>query len=95
MPIRPDSCDYREGATLTVGPLSEGCLLQEGCLSMARVRVDPGALQRFLNAGHSQADAARHFGVSQAAVSQRAKQTRIATSKVVAMERAAELVDPN
>src|SRR5215470_7148684 len=60
---------------------------------MARMRVDPAALQRFLDEGHSQADAAKHFGVSEPAISQRAKQARIATSKVVALERAAEVVD--
>src|SRR5215510_12685064 len=60
---------------------------------MARMRVDGAALQRFLDDGHSQADAAKHFGVSEAAISQRVKHLRIATSKVVAMERAAEVVD--
>jgi hypothetical protein len=60
---------------------------------MARARVDPAALQRFLDEWHTQADAARHFGVSEAAISQRAKQSRIATSKVVALERAAQVVD--
>jgi DNA-binding transcriptional regulator YdaS (Cro superfamily) len=60
---------------------------------MARAKVDPAALQQFLDAGHSQADAAKHFGVTEAAISQRAKQARIATSKVVALERAAQVVD--
>jgi predicted transcriptional regulator len=60
---------------------------------MPRVKVDTTALQEFLDAGHSQADAALHFGVSQAAISQRVKQARIATSKVVALERAAQVVD--
>jgi len=60
---------------------------------MARMRVDPAALQRFLDDGHSQAEAARQFGVSEPAISQRAKQARIATSKVVAFERAAEVVE--
>jgi len=60
---------------------------------MARAKVDAAALQQFLDAGHNQADAARHFGVSEAAVSQRVKQLRIATSKVVALERAAQVVD--
>ena len=60
---------------------------------MAKVKVDPATLQQFLDAGHSQADAAKHFGVSEAAISQRAKQARIATSKVVALERAAQVVD--
>jgi DNA-binding transcriptional regulator YdaS (Cro superfamily) len=60
---------------------------------MAKVRVDPAALQQYLDAGHTQADAAKHFGVSEAAISQRVTQARIATSKVVALERAAEVVD--
>src|SRR5512145_31493 len=60
---------------------------------MPRMKVDAAALQQFLDAGHSQADAATHFGVSQAAISQRVKQARIATSKVVALERAAQVVD--
>lgn len=60
---------------------------------MAKVKVDPDALQRFLEAGHSQVDAAKHFGVSEAAISQRVRQLRIGTSKVVALERAARVVD--
>lgn len=60
---------------------------------MAKAKVDATALQQFLDAGHSQADAATRFGVSQAAISQRVKQARIATSKVVALERAAQVVD--
>jgi DNA-binding transcriptional regulator YdaS (Cro superfamily) len=60
---------------------------------MARPRLNPAVLQRFLDDGHSQADAAKHFGVSEAAISQRVKKARIATSKVVALERAAEVVD--
>jgi DNA-binding transcriptional regulator YdaS (Cro superfamily) len=60
---------------------------------MAKMKVYPDALQQFLDAGHSQADAATHFGVSEAAISQRVKQSRIATSKVVALERAAQVVD--
>lgn len=60
---------------------------------MAPVKVDAAALQQFLDTGHSQADAARHFGVSEAAISQRVQKLQIATSKVVALERAAEVVD--
>lgn len=60
---------------------------------MARVKVDAAALQQFLDTGHSQAEAATHFGVSEAAISQRVKQARIATSKIVALERAAQVVD--
>ena len=60
---------------------------------MARSRLDPAELQRFLASGGTQADASRHFGVSEAAISQRVQQLRIATSKVVALERAREVVD--
>jgi transposase InsO family protein len=60
---------------------------------MAKARVDPEALQQFLDAGHNQAEAAKHFGVSEAAIAQRVKKSRIATSKVVALERAAQVVD--
>ena len=60
---------------------------------MARSRLDPAELQRFLAEGRTQADAARHFGVSEAAISQRVQTLRIATSKVVALERAGEVVD--
>ncbi len=60
---------------------------------MAKPRIDPTELQRVLDSGYSQADAAREFGVSQAAISQRVQKLRIATSKVVALERAGEVVD--
>ena len=60
---------------------------------MAKVKIDPDALQRYLDAGHTQADAAKCFGVSEAAISQRVKKLQIATSKVVALERAGEVVD--
>ena len=60
---------------------------------MAAIRVDPDALHRYLAAGHTQADAAKYFSVSESAISQRVKKLQIATSKVVALERAAEVVD--
>jgi predicted transcriptional regulator len=60
---------------------------------MARVKVDAVALQQFLDRGHSQADAAKHFGVTEAAISQRVRKLQIATSKVVALERAGQVVD--
>jgi hypothetical protein len=37
--------------------------------------------------------AAKHFGVTEAAISQRVRKLRIATSKIVALERAADVVD--
>ena len=60
---------------------------------MPRSKVDPAALRYYLDAGHSQAAAAIHFGVTPAAISQRVRTLQIATSKVVALERAAEVVD--
>ena len=60
---------------------------------MPHIKLDPDALRRYLDAGHSQADAARHFSVSESAISQRVRTLQIATSKVVALERAAEVVD--
>ena len=60
---------------------------------MPHTKLDPDALHRYLDAGHSQADAAKYFSVSESAISQRVKKLQIATSKVVALERAAEIVD--
>jgi predicted DNA-binding protein YlxM (UPF0122 family) len=51
------------------------------------------ALHAFLDAGYSQADAARHFGVSEAAIHQRMKRMRRLTSQVVALEHAGTVVD--
>jgi hypothetical protein len=59
---------------------------------MAKTKIDVGALQALLDAGHSQADAARHFNVSEAAISLRVRQNRLTTTKVVALERAHEVV---
>jgi hypothetical protein len=56
-------------------------------------RIDPDLLRRFLEADRSQAQAARHFGVSEAAISQQVRKLRLATSKVVALEKAGALVD--
>jgi biotin operon repressor len=60
---------------------------------MAKMKVDPSALQQFLDAGHCQADAARHFGVSEAAIAQRVKKLRVLGTRVVALEKAGQLVD--
>ena len=60
---------------------------------MPHTKLDPDALHRYLDAGHTQADAARHFSVSESAISQRVRTLQIATSKVVALERAGEVVD--
>jgi hypothetical protein len=60
---------------------------------MAAAKLHPDALHAFLDAGHSQAEAAIEFGVSEAAISQRVKHLHLTTSKVVALERAADVVD--
>ena len=63
----------------------------------APTRISPGRLSHRLlaqgDAGHTQADAAKYFNVSESAISQRVRTLQIATSKVVALERAAEVVD--
>jgi predicted RNA polymerase sigma factor len=59
---------------------------------MARRKVSDPDLRAFLDAGHSQADAARHFNVSQAAIHQRLRRQRRLTSQVVALEQAGEYV---
>jgi hypothetical protein len=60
---------------------------------MARTRVLEADLRSYLDAGHSQADAARHFGVSEPAIHQRLKRMRRLTSQVVALEKAGAVVD--
>ena len=60
---------------------------------MVKPRINPTELHRLLDAGYTQADAARHFGVSEAAISQRLRKLRGRTSRVVALERAGEVVD--
>ena len=59
---------------------------------MPHTKLDPDALHRYLDAGHTQADAARHFSVSESAISQRVRTLQIATSNVVALERAVAAV---
>jgi hypothetical protein len=60
---------------------------------MAVLKVSEPDLLAYLDAGHSQAEAARHFGISEAAVHQRLKRMKRLTSQVVALERAGQLVD--
>ena len=60
---------------------------------MAATKVSDDALRAYLEVGHSQADAARHFGVSEPAIYQRLKRMRRLTSRLVALERANEVVD--
>jgi transposase-like protein len=60
---------------------------------MVKLKIDPHALQQYLESGHTQADAARHFGVSEPAIHQRLKKLKRLTSQVVALEKAGALVD--
>jgi hypothetical protein len=60
---------------------------------MAKRKIDPEALRSYLDAGHTQADAARHFGVSEPAIHQRLKKIRQLTSHVIALEKAGTLVE--
>jgi hypothetical protein len=60
---------------------------------MPKPKIDPDHLRHFLDAGHTQADAARHFGVSEPAIHQRLKQMQRLTSHVIALEKAGAVVD--
>src|SRR5579862_8421684 len=60
---------------------------------MAATKVSDVDLRIYIDGGHTQADAARHFGVSEAAIHQRLKRMRILTSQVVALERAGQVVE--
>src|SRR5262252_9680513 len=60
---------------------------------MGRARLSDADLRAYLEGGHSQADAARHFGVSEPAIHQRLKRMRHLTSRVVALERAGDIVE--
>ncbi len=60
---------------------------------MAHTKVLDADLHQYLEGGHSQADAARHFGVSEPAIHQRLKRLRGLTSRVVALEKAGEVVE--
>ena len=59
---------------------------------MAATKVHDDELQAYLEAGHTQAQAARHFCVSQPAIHQRLKKLRGLTTKVVALEHAGRVV---
>ena len=60
---------------------------------MASARLSDDDLRAYLEAGHTQAQAAQHFQVSQPAIHQRLKRMRHLTSRVVALERASEIVE--
>ena len=60
---------------------------------MARTKVTDADLRQYLDAGHTQAEAARHFGVSEAAIHQRLKRLKTLTSHVVALEKAGQVVE--
>jgi hypothetical protein len=59
---------------------------------MARTKVADTDLRTYLASGHTQADAARHFGVTESAIHQRLKKLRGLTSRVVALEHAGAVV---
>src|SRR5262245_53966474 len=56
-------------------------------------RIDPDELQRLIDRGETQASCAKHFGVSETAVYLRLKKSRQLTSRVVALEKAGDLVE--
>ena len=56
-------------------------------------KVSDDDLRAYLETGHSQADAARHFGVSKPAIHQRLKRRRHLTTRVIALERANDVVE--
>lgn len=60
---------------------------------MGKVRIDADTLHRLVDDGVSQAEIARHFGVSESAVSQRLKKLQILTSRVAALEKAGAVLD--
>jgi Zn-dependent peptidase ImmA (M78 family) len=59
---------------------------------MAVTKVTDADLQAYLD-GHTQAEAARHFRVSEAAIYQRLKRMGRLTTRLVALERANDVVD--
>jgi hypothetical protein len=61
--------------------------------AMSKAKIDPDRLRQFLDAGHTQAEAARHFSVSEPAIHQRLKQMQRLTSHVIALEKAGTLVE--
>jgi DNA-binding Lrp family transcriptional regulator len=60
---------------------------------MAPPKFSDADLRAFLDAGQSQAEAARRFGVSEPAIHQRLKRMRALTSQVVALEKAGQVVE--
>ena len=56
-------------------------------------RIDTDTLRRLVDEGRSQAEIARHFRVSESAVSQRLSKLKMLTSRVAALEKAGEVVD--
>ena len=60
---------------------------------MTAPKLSDDALRAYLESGYSQADAARHFGVSEPAIHQRLKRMRGLTSRVIALERANDVVE--
>ena len=61
---------------------------------MARSKLDPEALRAFLDAGHTQAEATRYFGVSEAAIHQRRKRLGHLSARAAKSEVKADQVPP-
>ena len=60
---------------------------------MGTAKLSDDGLRAYLDAGHSQAEAARYFQVSQPAIYQRLRRMRHLTSRVIALERANDVVE--
>jgi hypothetical protein len=60
---------------------------------MASPKFTEADLRAYLDAGHSHANAARHFGVSEPAIHQRLKHIKALTSHVIALEQAGQVVE--
>jgi hypothetical protein len=60
---------------------------------MAASKVPDDALRAYLDAGHTQAQASRHFGVSEAAIYQRLKRQNGRNARVLALEHAGTVVE--
>jgi hypothetical protein len=56
-------------------------------------KVSDDALRAYLEAGHSQADAARHFRVTQPAIYQRLKRQNGRNARILALEHAGRVVE--
>ena len=74
MERRRTELNYVKSSLLTLKP------------AMSKPKLDSDRLRQFLDAGHTQADAARHFDVTEPAIHQRIKHMQRLTSQVIALE---------